>query len=647
MSNPAIATVDMSGMVSGITAGTTVVTYTISTGCFNIRTVTVNPLPGVITGPDSVCVGASVIFTSSTMGGVWSSDATDKASAVTMMSGNGLVTGVGAGIAPIRYTIGATTCYRIKNIRVDATPEAITGNPHICMGSGGYYTSISTGGIWSISNPSVATLAPTMTNTVIAVPVSLGVATITYAYPVTGCRALRSVTVQPLPVVYNVTGGGSYCASATGVNVGLDGSQPGVSYVLYRGATAAGYLAGSGLPLDFGVMTVSGVYTVQATNVTSGCQKDMAGSATVVVTAPATPTVSIGVSPTDSVCPGESVSLTAVPTSGGTSPSYIWRVNGVIVATGPAYGFVPADGDVVSVNMTSNATCVATTTANGSRTITVLPVAMPISGITVGPNDSVCQFTPVTLTAAPMYGGTSPVYNWFRNSTYVGSGATYTFTPNDGDVVENLMISNYRCRLEDTVYSNEIEMYVEPMLTPSVVIYPEPGFIVSAGKPVKLRAVAYDAGPSPLYQWKVNGYPVAGATADTFTSIFNDYDSITCMVTSSGICGNIGTLDWVFITVTSLGAQGGATMTGGLSLHPNPNRGVFTVKGTIGGGLTADVDVDITNMLGQVVYKGIVRAKQGIVDAQVVMDHELANGMYMLTVHLKDGKKTFHFVMEK
>ncbi|GAA4461247.1 hypothetical protein GCM10023093_05580 [Nemorincola caseinilytica] len=645
ISNPAIATVDMSGQVTGIAAGTTVVTYTVGTGCFNILTVTVNPLPAPITGPDSVCVHSSITLMNSTPGGVWASDSTPRAYVVDV-AGAGVVTGVSAGLAQIRYTVvtGGVGCYSTKMIRVDATPEPITGNPHICMGAAGYFTSISTGGVWNISNPAVATLAPTTTNTVIAVPVSLGSAIITYEFPGHGCRVTRSVTVQPLPVVYNVTGGGNFCAGGTGVPVGLDGSQPGVSYVLYNGSTAAGYLSGTGLPLNFGLQTASGIYTVQATNVTSGCQRDMAGSATVVATPLITPTVSINASPTDSVCTGETVILTPNTTTGGAAPTYVWKVNGVTVATGNTYSFVPADGDVATVVMTSNANCLAVTTATGNKTLTVLPMVLPVAGIITDPNDSVCQFTPVTFTAAPLYGGTAPAYAWRVNGIPVGTGPSYTFVPVNGSVVNYSLTSNYRCRLANTAVSNDVKMYVEPMVIPSVAIVAAPGLSVMTGKPITFTAVPYNAGPSPRYQWKVNGYPVTGATSDTYTGIFNDRDSIACEVISDGICSNIGTSGWVFVSITtSVRSQAGVQSD--IRLLPNPNKGAFTIRGTLAG--NEDMDVDVTNMLGQVVYKGTVQVKQGRVDAQVQLDKNLSNGMYILTLHTKDGQMSFHFVMEQ
>jgi hypothetical protein len=96
------------------------------------------------------------------------------------------------------------------------------------------------------------------------------------------------VSINPLPAIKNVTGGGSYCAGGTGVHVGLNGSAPGISYQLFNGiATSGPALAGSVSlsPLDFGLKTVSGSYTVVATNTVTACSSNMAGSATVTISA--------------------------------------------------------------------------------------------------------------------------------------------------------------------------------------------------------------------------------------------------------------------------------------------------------------------------------------------------------------------------
>jgi hypothetical protein len=50
------------------------------------------------------------------------------------------------------------------------------------------------------------------------------------------------------------------------------------------------------------------------------------------------------------VCNGTSVTYKAIPTNGGSSPTYQWKVNGTNVGTNSqTYTYVPLNGDQVSV----------------------------------------------------------------------------------------------------------------------------------------------------------------------------------------------------------------------------------------------------------------------------------------------------------
>jgi hypothetical protein len=188
-------------------------------------------------------------------------------------------------------------------------------------------------------------------------------------------------------------------------------------------------------------------------------------------------------------------------------------------------------------------------------------------------------------------------------------------------------------------------MKVDSLIVPHVTVTPHPGYSVQEGEPVTLTTSVTNAGPDPKYQWVVNGVPVPGATLSSYTNTFKHYDSVTCLVTSSGVCKDITTFDWAFISVAPLGVQPVAITTD-IRLLPNPNKGAFTIRGTWGSG-DEEITAEVTNMLGQVVFSGKVMANGGKVNEQIMLHSSLANGMYMLNLRTATDNKVFHFVMEQ
>jgi hypothetical protein len=81
---------------------------------------------------------------------------------------------------------------------------------------------------------------------------------------INGCVNTASVTVfvDPLPLVYSVTGGGPYCANGAGVPVGLANSEAGINYTLYiDGLATSQVIPGTGSAITFGNQTIAGNYT--------------------------------------------------------------------------------------------------------------------------------------------------------------------------------------------------------------------------------------------------------------------------------------------------------------------------------------------------------------------------------------------------
>ena len=138
-----------------------------------------------------------------------------------------------------------------------------------------------------------------------------------------------------------------------------------------------------------------------------------------------------------------------------------------------------------------------------------------------------------------------------------------------------------------------------------------------------------------------------GATVDTFVSQFNNYDSITCVVTSSGVCDGISTFDWIYISVYPEGVQQYTFGNGDIRLMPNPNTGTFTIKGTLGVLVDEEVTFEVTDMIGQTVYSRKVMVQNGKLNEQIQLGSKLANGMYLLNLRSGSDNKVFHFVIEQ
>jgi len=89
--------------------------------------------------------------------------------------------------------------------------------------------------------------------------------------------------------------------------------------------------------------------------------------------------VSISVSPSaNPVCMGTTVTFTATPTNGGTTPAYQWKVNGNNAGTdSTCFSFSPQAGDSVWCTLTSNLTC-ATGNPAVSNKITMVDAPGPV-----------------------------------------------------------------------------------------------------------------------------------------------------------------------------------------------------------------------------------------------------------------------------
>lgn len=174
--------------------------------------------------------------------------------------------------------------------------------------------------------------------------------------------------------------------------------------------------------------------------------------------------------------------------------------------------------------------------------------------LTSGTNPS-CSGTPLTFTATPGSGVTSPVFTWFLNGTSTGiTGTTYTSSAfNNGDVVSVKMKYTGACGA-DSSFSSGITVQRASTVAPTVSIAVTSGSNPGcASQPLTFTATATNEGGAPAYQWKVNGSNVAGTGAIFTSSTLNSGDVVSCVLTSSSACASPATATSNSITISFAG----------------------------------------------------------------------------------------------
>lgn len=237
----------------------------------------------------------------------------------------------------------------------------------------------------------------------------------------------------------------------------------------------------------------------------------------------------------DPVCQGTSVTYTAVPDNGGTTPTFEWHVNGGPVAgTNSTYSYIPADGDVITCIVNSSENCVSNNPQTASFTANVSTNLVVSVNITAS-EDPVCTGTQVTYTAHPMNGGSSPTFDWFRTGFpgNVGTSDTYTCVPNPGDVITCILTSNSLC-----VSNPSATATFNPTVTSTMVM----SIAIQAsenpacqGTTITYTSHVTNGGATPVFQWLVNG-SVVPDTDSTYSYAPAPSDIIKCIVTASSTC---------------------------------------------------------------------------------------------------------------
>ena len=379
-SNKTVATINSSGEVTALTAGSSEISYTVTIlGCITTvkKPITVFNMPSVnpITGNTTLCEKATTTLTNATVGGVWLTGNTNVAT----ISATGVVTGVKGGTSTISYAVTENGCTSTSQTNVTVNPlpiiPAISGPTNVCVGATSQLLNTTPGGIWTSTNQSVATIS----SQGIVTGISAGASVISYSLTLNGCTttSTATLTVNPLPVVQPITGSTNVCVGATSQ---LSNPTPGGVWSSANQAIAT--ISNTGL---FSGLT-GGTSQISYTVTTNGCITTQKATVTV-VNSPIVPDIT----GSTSICVN-STSLLKNSANNGT-----WKSDSTKYATiDPLTGLV--SGKAAGTSLIRYAVTLDGCTTEKTSTVTIksLPVVDGITGPTnvcVGENISLANTT--------------------------------------------------------------------------------------------------------------------------------------------------------------------------------------------------------------------------------------------------------------
>src|SRR4030095_680626 len=369
-----------------------VVTYSLG-GCSSSATsaVTVTTAPTVLVNSPTICSGQSATLTAnpSVGGGFYSwtpGGQTTQSITVSPASTTNYV---------VTYSLGGCSYSATSTVTVNADTYVLVNSLTICTGQSATLSATPSvgGGTYSWSPGGQTSQSITVS------PASTSNYVVTYSLGGCSNSATSIVTVNSAPTVS--VNSPTICAGQSATLTATTSIGGGTFSWSPAGQTSQSIIVSPSATTNYVV-----TYSLGG--------RSMPAMSTVTVSS-FTPAVSITAT-TTTICSGNPITFSATPTNGGTGPSYQWQVNGSNAGTNsPTFTSSSlANGDQVTVIMTSNASCTTTSTATSNAIAITTNTVTPAVSISAT-STSICSGSSVTFTATPTNGGTTPIYQWQIN----------------------------------------------------------------------------------------------------------------------------------------------------------------------------------------------------------------------------------------
>lgn len=466
--------------------------------------------------------------------------------------------------------------------------------------------------------------------------------------------------VHPLctnPIVTVSPSGGSFCSGGAGSVLTATGAGIGGTY---KWTPAAGLSATTGATIT-AIPTSTTTYSVIGTT-TLGCSD----TTPVVVTVLALPTATLSTSGPTSICPGDSVVLTA-----GSGPGYSYRWhNGVSYIPGATkISYTAKTGGNYTVQVTNPAGCIATAPIQ-----TVIINTPPVATITATTPLVFCDGGNVTLNATT---GAGYTYQWSKFGTPLAGATTATYISDTTGIytvqvsgpagckstsaatiaivvpqpfikqkdtafcagnpvrlgmnVSGMMGLSYQWQLNGVNLPGATDLYYNAgnsgkynctVSVPGSCVYSTPPVTFTV-YPVKVPWVSFSGSVFSTtkdyvsYQWYMSGIGIKGATSSAFSP--STYGTYRVRATDSNGCSSYSNAYVIY----TLGLEEHNRMAA--NIYPNPATTVIHIE------CATHVKAVITAMDGRIILE-----QPGAADIEI---NSLSNGLYMISLYDENGQR--------
>jgi uncharacterized protein (TIGR02145 family) len=348
------------------------------------------------------------------------------------------------------------------------TVSGISGPDTVCAGSAGVEYSIpsmpyASGYFWEVPVGSMITSGQNTQQ----ITVTFGGTTLSGYLSVRGTNNCGMgepnrlyITVYPSPIP-TLTGDDSVCSGQQSTYLTDSGQSQ------YQWAVSPGGMVINGGTLSDTTITIlwlnTGSNWVRINYLDSnGCFALIPSQQNVLVYEANTANISISTLNSE-VCSGTFVTFVASSDNGGSNPNFQWIVNNINTGSNDSsFSYYPSDDDTVRCILTSSIqNCISNNPATSNPIVMTVDSLLPVS-ITVTPSQNpVCGNIPVTLTATPTNGGSSPIYQWQVNGINAGTNSPiFTYIPMTNDQITCILTASELCTSGNPATSNSIIMTV-------------------------------------------------------------------------------------------------------------------------------------------------------------------------------------------